>query len=182
MLIELIRQKRKQKSLAKEEWLPIVNEKGEVAGQAPRSKVHNVSKLLHPVVHMHVINRGKAILLQKRAPSKEVFPGKWDTAVGGHISAGEKLEDAFKREAYEEIGLKDFSARLLKVFKWESEDQAELVYLFTTFDYKNHKSQTQEVSEARFWTKNQIKKQLGTGIFTPNFEMEYEMLRKINLL
>jgi isopentenyldiphosphate isomerase/intracellular septation protein A len=181
-LVELIRQKRKQKSLANEEWLPIVNEKGEVTAQAPQSKVHDGSKLLHPVVHMHVINRKKAILLQKRAPSKEVFPGKWDTAVCGHISAGEKLEDALKREAFEEIGLENFSVKLIEIFKWESEDQAELVYLFTTSDFKNFRSQSNEVSEARFWTKNQIEKHLGTDIFTPNFEVEYEMLRKKNLL
>lgn len=181
-IFEIIRQKTKKKDLTKEEWLPVVNEKGEVTGQAARSKVHDGSKLLHPVVHMHVLNPKKAILLQKRARTKQVFPGKWDTAVGGHISAGEKLEESLKREAYEEIGLIDFSARLLKVFKWETEDQAELVYLFITFDYKNYKSQTDEVSEARFWTKNQIEKQLGAGIFTPNFEMEYEMLRKKNLL
>ena len=181
-VFELVRQKKKQKLLAQEEWLPIVNEKGEVTGQAPRSKVHNGSKLLHPVVHMHVLNPKKAILLQKRSEAKQLFPGKWDTAVGGHISVGEKLEDALKREAYEEIGLKDFSARLLKVFKWESDDQAELVYLFTTYDYKNFRTQTEEVSEARFWTKNQIEKQLGQRIFTPSFEMEFEMLRKLNLI
>ena len=44
-VFELVRQKKKQKLLAKEEWLPIVNEKGEVTGQAPRSKVHDGSKL-----------------------------------------------------------------------------------------------------------------------------------------
>ena len=181
-IFELFRQKRKQKQFSNEEWLPIVNDRGEVTGQAPRSKVHDGSKLLHPVVHMHVINPKKAILLQKRALTKQVFPGKWDSAVGGHISAGEKLEEALKREAYEEIGLRNFSAKLFKIFKWESEDQAELVYLFTTFDYKNFQRQTNEVSDACFWTKNQIEKQLGKGVFTPNFEMEFEMLKKAKLL
>jgi len=181
-IFEIIRQKKKQKDLAKEEWLPIVNEKGEVTGQAPRSKVHDGSKLMHPVVHMHVLNPKKAILLQKRSENKQLFPGKWDTAVGGHITVGEKLEEALKREAFEEIGLENFSANLLKIFKWESEDQAELVYLFTTYDFKNYKSQTEEVSEARFWTKNQIEKHLGSGIFTPSFELEYELLRKNSLL
>ncbi len=181
-IFELVRQKQKQKQFAKEEWLPIVNNKGEITGQAPRSKVHDGSKLLHPVVHMHVINPKKAILLQKRSLLKDVFPGRWDTAVGGHISAGEKLEEALKREAFEEIGLKNFSARLLRIFKWESDNQAELVYLLITHDYKNYKSQTDEVSEARFWTKNQIEKQLGKGVFTPNFELEFKMLKNTGLV
>ncbi|MFW5773797.1 MAG: NUDIX domain-containing protein [Tangfeifania sp.] len=181
-LFELFRQKRNQKKSAKEEWVPLVDEKGKVTGQAPRSKVHDGSKLLHPVVHMHVLNAKKAILLQKRPETKLIQPGKWDTAVGGHISAGETLEQALKKEAYEEIGLKDFSAKLQKIYKWESEIEAELVYLFTTYDFKNFGIQSDEVEEVKFWTKNQIEKQLGKGIFTPNFEKEFTLLKNSGLI
>ena len=181
-LIELVRQKRKQKQFANEEWVPLVDEQGKVTGQAPRSQVHNGSKLLHPVVHLHVINHNKAILLQKRPLSKQIQPGKWDTSVGGHISAGETLEQALQKEAFEEIGLVGFSAKLQKVYKWESEVEAELVYLFTTFDFKNVKIQSNEVDEIRFWTKNQIENQLGKNVFTPNFEYEFGMLKEMTII
>jgi isopentenyldiphosphate isomerase len=181
-LVELFQQKRKQKSFSNEEWVPLVDEKGKVTGQAPRSEVHNGSKLLHPVVHMHVLNTKKAILLQKRPKTKLIQPGKWDTAVGGHISAGESLEQALKKEVREEIGLKDFSAKLQKIYKWESDVEAELVYLFTTYDFQNFRVQSDEVEELKFWTKNQIEKQLGKGIFTPNFEHEFFLLRENGFL
>jgi isopentenyldiphosphate isomerase/intracellular septation protein A len=181
-LIELVRQKRKQKQLVNEEWVPLVDEQGKIVGQAPRSQVHNGSKLLHPVVHLHVINHNKAILLQKRPLSKQIQPGKWDTSVGGHISAGETLEQALNKEAFEEIGLAGFSAKLLKVYKWESEVEAELVYLFTTFDFKNVKIQSNEVDEIRFWTKKQIENQLGKNVFTPNFEHEFGMLKEMIMI
>lgn len=181
-LVELVRQKRKQKQLSGEEWVPLVDEQGKIVGQAPRSQVHNGSKLLHPVVHLHVLNPGKNLLLQKRPMSKQIQPGKWDTAVGGHISAGETLEQALKKEAFEEIGLVGFSAKLQKVYKWESEIEAELVYLFTTFDFKNVKVQSDEVEEIRFWTKNQIENQIGQGIFSSNFEYEFGMLREMNIV
>lgn len=180
-LIEMYRQKKKQKFLSNEEWVPLVDEKGKVIGQAPRSQVHNGSKLLHPVVHLHVINHNKAILLQKRPVAKQIQPGKWDTAVGGHISAGETLEQALKKEAYEEIGLIDFSVKMQKVYKWESKVETELVYLFTTFDFKNFKVHSTEVDEVRFWTKNQIEKNLGKDIFTPNFEYEFGMLKEMKI-
>ncbi|HKL33401.1 MAG TPA: NUDIX domain-containing protein [Tangfeifania sp.] len=170
------------KKTATEEWVPLVDEKGKVTGQAPRSKVHDGSKLLHPVVHMHVLNATKAILLQKRPESKLIQPGKWDTAVGGHISANETLKQALIKEAYEEIGLKNFSAKLHKIYKWESEVEAELVYLFTTFDSENFKVHSDEVEEAKFWTGNQIKKQLSKGIFTPNFEYEFEFLKQKGII
>lgn len=181
-LVEIVRQRRKRKAIAEEEWLPLVTEEGKIIGQAPRSAVHDGSKMLHPVVHMHVINRNKAILLQKRSSSKLIQPGKWDTAVGGHISTGETLENALKREAFEEIGLEGFSAKMQKAYVWESDVEKELVYLFTTFDFKNYTVQSNEVEEARFWTKNQIERHIGTGIYTPNFEHEYLILKELKLI
>lgn len=181
-LIELFRQKTKQKQLLNEEWVPLVDEQGRITGKAPRSQVHNGSKLLHPVVHLHVINHNKAILLQKRPMSKLIQPGKWDTAVGGHISAGETLEQALKKEAFEEIGLIDFSAKLVKTYKWESEVENELVYMFVTFDFKNFKVHSDEVEEARFWTKKQIENNLGKGVFTPNFELEFGWLKEMKIV
>jgi len=162
--------------------VPLVDEQGKITGQAPRSQVHNGSKLLHPVVHLHVISRNKTILLQKRPLSKIIQPGKWDTAVGGHISAGETLEQALQKEAFEEIGLKEFSARLVKTYRWESEVEAELVYLFITHDTKNIGIRSDEVEELRFWTKNQLEKQMGQGIFTPNFEYEFELLKELKII
>lgn len=181
-VIELGRQKLKKKKLLNEEWLPLVDEKGKIIGRIPRSEAHNGKKNLHPVVHMHVLNKNKAVLLQKRPINKDIQPGKWDAAVGGHISDGETLETALKREAFEEIGLKDFSARLLKVFRWDSNMESELVYLFVTYDFKNFHVHSKEVEEARFWTKNQIAKEIGNNLFTPNFEYEFEMLKELKLI
>ncbi|HAQ19716.1 MAG TPA: NUDIX hydrolase [Prolixibacteraceae bacterium] len=161
-----------------EEWLPLVNELGEIIGQAPRSACHKGEKLLHPVVHLHVINTQKHIYLQKRPLNKLVQPGKWDTAVGGHISARETLETALKREAWEEIGLQDFSARLVKTYRWDSEIEAELVYVFVSHDFKTIHLHSDEVLEGRFWTIRQIEANLGKGIFTPNFEHEYRLIKK----
>ena len=181
-LIELYRQKRKQKQLANQEWVPLVDEQGRITGQAPRSQVHNGSKLLHPVVHLHVINHNKTILAQKRSMSKLIQPGKWDTTVGGHISVGETLEQALKKEAFEEIGLVDFSAKMIKTYKWESEVETELVYMFVTHDYKNFKVHSDEVEDARFWKKNQIENNLGKGVFTPNFELEFRVLKEMKIV
>jgi len=180
-LFELYRQRKKRKELANEEWVPLVDKNGNVTGKVPRSEVHNGSKLLHPVVHLHVLNRNKAILLQKRPITKDIQPGRWDTAVGGHISEGETLEQALKKEAFEEIGLVDFSAKLHKMYVFESEVEKELIYMFITFDYKNYHVHSDEVEEARFWTKHQIENNLGEGIFTPNFELEFELLKKMKL-
>jgi hypothetical protein len=36
-----------------------------------------------------------------------------------------------------------------------------------------------EIDEGRFWTIAEIRKNLGTGIFTPNFENEFPLLLKV---
>lgn len=179
--VEFFRQKFLHKKLSipeSEEWLPLVSEKGEIIGQAPRSACHRGEKLLHPVVHLHVLNNQKHIYLQKRPMNKLVQPGKWDTAVGGHISVGETLETALKREAWEEIGLKEFSARLVKTYRWDSSIESELVYVFVSHDYKGIHLHSDEVEEGRFWTIKQIESNLGNSIFTHNFEYEYLLLKK----
>ncbi len=181
-LYEFLKQKRKQKLYNKEEWLPLVDNEGKIKGKVPRSRVHDGSKLLHPVVHMQVIGPNNTILLQKRSPKKQIFPNTWDVAVGGHISTGETLEEALKKEASEELGLKEFSARLIKTFKWESEIEAELVYLFVTHNSSDFNIQNDEVSETKFWAVNQIKERLGKGVFTPNFEYEFSLLRELGIV
>ena len=101
-VVEFIRNRRKVKvntvqPFEDEEWLPVVDEEGKVIGKAPRSVCHNGEKILHPVVHLHVLNSNGYFFLQKRPLNKIVQPGKWDTSVGGHISFGEDLETALHR-------------------------------------------------------------------------------------
>jgi len=83
------------------EMFPIVDIDGTVIGKATRGECHSGSKLLHPVVHLHVFDCEGRLYLQKRPEWKDIQPGKWDTAVGGHIDYGEELADALSREARE---------------------------------------------------------------------------------
>ncbi|MBN2682006.1 MAG: NUDIX domain-containing protein [Bacteroidales bacterium] len=159
------------------EWLPIVNEEGRVVGKASRNECHSGKKLLHPVVHLHVINSKKMIYLQKRPENKEIQPGMWDTAVGGHVAFGENIEQALKREAKEEIGLENFNASLLSNYKWETEVEHELVFMFLTKHDGRLFPNPQELEEGKYWTKKQIEANLGGGVFTPNFEKEYKILK-----
>lgn len=42
------------KNETREEWLPLVDAEGNVIGKETRSRCHNGSRKLHPVVHLHV--------------------------------------------------------------------------------------------------------------------------------
>ena len=176
-LYEFWMQKRNAKKVIEryedEEWVPVVEPDGKIIGKALRSQCHSGSMILHPVVHLHVMNNRHQLFLQKRPETKLIQPGKWDTAVGGHIAFGEDIQTSLKREAYEEIGLTQFAAKPLGNYVFESEIERELVYSFLSYDFKGINLHSDEVQEGKFWSKNQIERNLGKGIFTPNFEMEY---------
>ena len=126
---------------------------------------------LHPVVHLHVFNSDGDIYLQKRPQWKEIQPGKWDTAVGGHVALGESAEMALKREVAEEIGITDFTPEKLVHYVFESERERELVFVFKTV-YDGEISPSEELDGGRFWKLSEIKENLGKSVFTPNFESE----------
>jgi isopentenyldiphosphate isomerase len=160
-----------------EEWFPIVDEDGKTIGKALRSVCHNGnSMLLHPVVHLHLFNASGELFLQKRAITKDIQPGKWDTSVGGHFSPGETIKKALERETGEELGLNNFIPEFLGKYIWESSRERELINSFSTITDIPPVINKDEIEEGKFWSIREIKKSLGKDIFTPNFEHEFKML------
>lgn len=159
-----------------EEIFPIVNTEGEVVGSATREECHAGTFLLHPVVHLHIFNSAGELYLQKRVMTKKIQPGKWDTAVGGHVDYGEKIEDALLRETHEELGVRDFTPNFLMRYEFRSQVEAELVYIYKCVYDGDFNLDPLEVDEGRFWSLDEIKKSIGKGLFTPNFESEIERL------
>lgn len=158
-----------------QELFPVVDEQGNIIDAASRAECHSGSKLLHPVVHLHLFDEAGRLYLQRRPDWKDIQPGKWDTAVGGHVDLGENIHQALRREAREELGLTDFEPELLRQYVFESDVERELVNAFKTVSNQEPRP-SDELDGGRFWSKEEILDALDTGMFTPNFESEYRML------
>lgn len=158
-----------------QELLPIVDEAGHRIGTATRGECHGGSMLLHPVVHLHVFNSRGELYLQKRPMWKDIQPGRWDTAVGGHVDPDETIEAALRREAREELGIQDFIAEPLTCYIFRSDRERELVNAFKTV-IDDIPCPTDELDGGRFWTQAEILDAIGRDILTPNFEKEYTRL------
>lgn len=162
----------------KAELFPIVDAEGNTIGCATRGECHDGSKLLHPVVHLHLLNSAGEIYLQQRPLWKEIQPGKWDTAVGGHVDYGESVADALLREVREEIGITDFTPVFLMCYRFESERERELVYVYKCV-YEGEVKPSDELDGGRFWGFDEIEDSMGKGVLTPNFEQEFLLLKEL---
>ncbi len=166
------------------ELLPLVDDAGRVIGRLSRGECHRGPGRLHPVVHLHITDGLGRLFLQKRAASKDLEPGKWDTSVGGHVAAGETVEEALARELREELGVdlpppgSASAPRPLWTYRWEGKRESELVYSFAMRHEGPFSPDPSEVEEGRFWTASAIEESLGKGVFTPNLEHELGIFRR----
>ena len=97
------------------EFLPIVNERGNIVGRAMYVELHKGNKMLHPVAHLHVIN------------------GKGDTTrlYWWHVAFGDTPEKTLKRKMAETLGLHGAIPKVKRQYIRESKTEKELVYVFT---------------------------------------------------
>lgn len=158
----------------KEEMFPWVDEEGNIVGAITRGEAHGGSLKLHPVVHLHVFNSRGELYLQKRPAWKDIQPGRWDTATGGHVDLGENVAQALRREVSEELGITDFVPEQLGHYVYESKRERELVYVHRTVYDGAVNPSPEELDGGRFWTALEIADNMGRDVFTPNFEQEYK--------
>lgn len=97
------------------EFLPIVNERGNILGRAMYVELHKGNKMLHPVAHLHVIN-GK---------------GETTRLYWWHVAFGDTPEKTLKRKIAETLGLSGVNPKLKRQYIRETKNEKELVYVFT---------------------------------------------------
>ena len=148
-----------------EEYLEIVDENNNLTGERkPRSLVHS-NGLWHRVVHIYffrIINKEIEILVQLRSKTKDLSPNMWDTRFGGHIKAGEKLEQAVVDEIREEVGL-NVNVRDLVEGEWRKQEKypnnefIKVCYLEFKDDLKKLKFDDGEVQKVKWMSFSNIK-------------------------
>ncbi len=165
-----------------EELFEIVDENDNVVGLAKRRECHGNPKLVHRTAHVVVLRPDGAMLLQRRSMAKDVQPGKWDTAVGGHLAPGEDYESGARREMREELGIPG-DAKLEFLFKSQIRNaiESENVGVYSTVSEGPFKFNPAEIDQIRFWTKEELIAEIAAGApsFTPNLVKELQRLLNI---
>jgi len=94
-----------EKGVFMAELIDVYTKEGEHIGVADRNVAHRFG-LWHRTVHCWIIKDGKSLVFQKRGAKLAVDPGKLFSTASGHVSAGETVSDAVRREIFEETGIR----------------------------------------------------------------------------
>lgn len=118
------------------EQVDIIDENNTVLHSTLKTTAHKEG-LLHRIIISEIRNSKSQWALVKQAPDRQ-DPGQYVSPIGGHVQAGESEEDALRREALEECGIKDFTFKRLGQFIFNrevigrKENHLFIVYVITT--------------------------------------------------
>jgi hypothetical protein len=182
VIYEQIRVMLIRQELLNEVWWPIVNEHGSIIGNVQSQiSLADKEKFTHPIIRIHMIDNGM-LFLQKRNDNDPFFGGLWDAAIYDHIRVGETMEECTIRNFANEYGIKDPKYIHLTKYKIESEQENHYAFLFVTCHFCDQMRFKCGTEKTKWWTQKQIEENLQSGIFTENFIVEYDLLKRSGLL
>lgn len=112
-----------------DEQFDLVDERDDVIGTVRRGAAHRDPALIHRSVQVMIFARDGRLLLQKRSPSKDLFPGYFCASACGHVDAGEDYETTARREAREELGVQ-LQPRFVAKTLIRSEQETEMTSIY----------------------------------------------------
>lgn len=123
--------------------------------------------LRHRSVGIAVLDAVGRVLIHRRADTKDVWPGRWDLAVGGVVDSGEGWEAAAARELAEEIGSRAPIAEIGRG-SYEDDDVTAIVRMYLARDDGPFTFVDGEVVEALFVTVDELRERIARDLFVPD--------------
>ncbi|HEY7094265.1 MAG TPA: NUDIX domain-containing protein [Ktedonobacterales bacterium] len=112
-----------------DEIFDLVDMDDRVIGRARRGDAHHNPSLIHRSVQVVVFTSNGRVLLQKRAATKDLFPGYLCASASGHVMTGDGYVETARRELAEELGVNPAILYLDKAVV-RSEMETEITALF----------------------------------------------------
>jgi isopentenyldiphosphate isomerase len=156
----------KAKKIDKEEEMDMISEENEVIGTMTRFEALK-SNLLHRCVIVMVFNEGGEIFLQKRAKSKQLFPGKYDFSCSGGVMKGETYEDAAERELKEELGI-DAPLNFVESVRYKDSKTNYIGHIYALSYDGKIKIDKKEIESGKFVSEMELKTMVANGLLSPD--------------
>lgn len=168
--------------LVYEEWLPVVTEQGDVTGRVAKSISKDMKNhFMHPVVRVALIYKG-SIYLQERDHTRLLDPGKLDYPFEKYMQYNDEIDETVRRCISQQCGNNDIPLRFLLKYTFENETTKRLVFLYVSDIADEATFNSLNLKGGKLWSERQIEDNMGTGIFSECFELEFEYLKNTVLL
>lgn len=177
LLYENVKIRRMVSKLRKEEWLPIVNERGEVTGKIAKSvSTQMTNKFLHPVVRVALVCNGK-LFLQHRPSNDILDPGSLDHPFEKYMLFNHEINLAVRNSIVQTLGT-ELPFNFLLKYTFENEKTKRLIFLFVSRINDEHDTEVLGNLKGKFWSIKQIDEDFGDDSkFSECFQLEYEYLK-----
>lgn len=178
VIYEEWRTKRIVSQLRQEEWLPIVNESGEVTGRIARSVSKTMkNKFMHPVVRVALIHNGE-IYLQKRTEADSLDPSKYDHPFEKFMLFSHEINIAVRNSISRSLGMQELPFNFLLKYVFENDNTKRLIFLFVARVETEDQLDSLSLLNGKFWTTKQIDESFADeDLFSECFQLEYEYLK-----
>lgn len=140
----------------------VVDETDRIIGYKTRFACHHNKSLIHRAANLVIFDNKGRTLLQQRSATKDIRPGYWANAVGGHVTKGESYKQAIQRELGEELGI-TVPVRFYKKFLYPHAQETEIESVFTAVSNGPFYPNTTEVSAIQFMSKDELQKHHHSG-------------------
>lgn len=161
-----------------DELLTQVDQNNQVIGSISRKIAHNNPNVYYRIIFILIKNENK-ILIQKRSPTKDLFPNCWDLSVGGHVDYGKTNIETAKRELKEEVNIdadeKDFISKGQILIKLPKSNEFCEVFEYNLKPDQKILTENKEITDTAWMTIQEIKKSIA-GNSLPWYERPIKII------
>lgn len=151
------------------ELVEVVDDQGRVLEVVTRARMR-AERLMHRAVYVLVRDETGRVLIHRRSEDKDLWPGRWDVAIGGVMAVGESWSAGAVRELAEEIGVEVDPADLddLGAGVYEDDDVAVVGHCFAVCHEGPFGFADGEVTEAMFVDAAELARRRDRDPFLPD--------------
>jgi hypothetical protein len=181
ILYEIIKIKRYSRRLNAENWLPIVNEKGNVLGKIERSESMRMKNtFMHPGVRIALLLKDK-LYLQPRTEDDWTEINRLDHPLKRFLFFGEDIEEAARKMANTLLQKADTGKlQFLLKYTFKNENTHRLIFLYALQIDSEEQLKPEAAAGGKFWSRKHIEESI--EILCEYFQLEYEYLKNTLLL
>ena len=167
-----------------DEPLILVDSDDNVLGHMPKAEAHLGEGVLHRAFSIFLFNSEGHVLMQQRAPGKQLWGGFWSNSCCSHPRRGETVDEAAVRRLREEV---DVDAPLTWLYKFEYHAQFgdvgaehELCSVYIAHSDAPVSVNPNEVSDCAFMAPETLDAELKNNPdqYTPWLKLEWPRIRE----